>query len=79
MRAQILLFDMDGTLIDSSKAIATAWSSWAGRYGLDAEQVIEYGHGRKTVATMATFDPRRRISRPTPTSSMPSLLRCRIA
>lgn len=42
-----VLFDMDGTLIDSSKTCAIIWGRWAERYGLDTEEVIHVSHGRR--------------------------------
>ena len=57
MQARALLFDMDGTLIDSSAAILGGWNKWAARYGFDGAQVYEYSHGRKAAATIAHFLP----------------------
>ena len=59
MRAKALLFDMDGTLIDSGVAIQAAWNRWAGRYGFDGVEVYEYSHGRKAEMVMAHFLPGR--------------------
>ncbi|PHM45386.1 hydrolase [Xenorhabdus mauleonii] len=42
-----ILFDMDGTLIDSSSACARIWSRWAQYYGLDSQSVIDQSHGRR--------------------------------
>ncbi|WP_410678379.1 HAD family hydrolase [Avibacterium paragallinarum] len=44
---QAILFDMDGTLIDSSQACARIWGRWAEHYGLDKEAVIHQSHGRR--------------------------------
>ncbi|MCW9734107.1 HAD-IA family hydrolase [Avibacterium sp. 20-15] len=44
---QAILFDMDGTLIDSSKACARIWGRWAAHYGLNTEEVIHQSHGRR--------------------------------
>lgn len=44
---EAILFDMDGTLIDSSKACARIWGRWADHYGLDPESVIHQSHGRR--------------------------------
>ena len=57
MQAKALLFDMDGTLIDSGAAIQAAWNNWAGRHGFDGAEVYDYSHGRKAVATIAHFLP----------------------
>jgi sugar-phosphatase len=41
-----ILFDLDGTLIDSLAVVDRAWGSWAERNGLDVEQVLQVIHGR---------------------------------
>lgn len=57
MQARALLFDMDGTLVDSSAAIIGGWNKWAERRGFDGAEVYEYSHGRKAAATIAHFLP----------------------
>ncbi|MCX5206150.1 HAD-IA family hydrolase [Streptomyces sp. NBC_00237] len=52
-----LLFDMDGTLIDSTAVIERTWHAFAGKHGLDAERVLAYSHGRRTEETVAAFAP----------------------
>ncbi|MDG6897391.1 hypothetical protein A6A19_05190 [Actinobacillus delphinicola] len=47
MEVDAVLFDMDGTLIDSSAACARIWGRWADHYGLDKESVIHQSHGRR--------------------------------
>lgn len=47
MEFDAILFDMDGTLINSSHACARIWGRWAEHYGLDKEQVIHQSHGRR--------------------------------
>lgn len=39
-----VLFDMDGTLIDSTPAVFRAWTTWMHEFGLDPEQVGRH-HG----------------------------------
>ncbi|GAA0317164.1 HAD-IA family hydrolase [Kineococcus aurantiacus] len=42
-----VLFDMDGTLVDSTAAIARSWTTWALEHGVTAEQLAAAaGHGR---------------------------------
>ncbi|WP_432547217.1 HAD-IA family hydrolase [Kineococcus sp. SYSU DK004] len=42
-----VLFDMDGTLVDSSAAITRSWTTWALESGIGAEELrAAHGHGR---------------------------------
>lgn len=53
--AQVILFDVDGTLIDSTAGIERGWRTWAARHGVDAEAVLRVCHGRRTTDTVAQF------------------------
>ncbi|MFD0772976.1 HAD-IA family hydrolase [Streptomonospora algeriensis] len=51
--AQALLFDMDGTLVDSGPAIQECWDQWVDEYGIDRarfEQVIGHGIPARQIA-----------------------------
>ncbi|MFD0483242.1 HAD-IA family hydrolase [Kineococcus sp. GCM10028916] len=42
-----VLFDMDGTLVDSTAAINRCWTTWAVEHGITVEQLVgAHGHGR---------------------------------
>lgn len=41
-----VLFDLDGTLIDSEASIERAWRAWCNRYGVDRAQLDGLIHGR---------------------------------
>ena len=41
-----LLIDMDGVLVDSTAAIARAWTRWSARHNLNPAYVIDFAHGR---------------------------------
>ncbi|WP_323132465.1 HAD-IA family hydrolase [Kineococcus indalonis] len=42
-----VLFDMDGTLVDSTAAIARCWTTWALEHGVTGEALVAaHGHGR---------------------------------
>ena len=47
------LFDMDGTLIDSSGATLRCWGAWADRHGLDPETFLPTIHGVRGVDTIS--------------------------
>jgi sugar-phosphatase len=40
-----VLFDMDGTLVDSHAAVERAWRAWAQQYRVDADEVLAIAHG----------------------------------
>ena len=52
-----ILFDMDGTLVDSSQAVENAWRSWAERHGFDPGHVVETAHGRPARDTIQQLAP----------------------
>lgn len=52
-----VLFDMDGTLIDSTPALTAAWAEFAEKYNLDYEHVINTCHGHRAVENMKRFIP----------------------
>lgn len=47
-----LLFDMDGTLINSIAATERVWSQWALRHGLDVEAFLPTIHGVRCIETV---------------------------
>jgi mannitol-1-/sugar-/sorbitol-6-phosphatase len=51
------LFDMDGTLVDSSAAVEISWTEFAERHGLDAAELLAHIHGVRAVDTIARFVP----------------------
>lgn len=52
-----VLFDIDGTLVDSTGAVARTWRTWAAKRGIDAEEILRVCHGRRTEDTLALFLP----------------------
>ncbi|NIK58002.1 HAD-IA family hydrolase [Kribbella shirazensis] len=52
-----VLFDMDGTLVDSDAVVDRSWSRWATEYGLVPAEVLAVAHGNPAVATVAQFLP----------------------
>jgi sugar-phosphatase len=57
LRCAAILFDMDGTLVDSSIAVEKTWRMWAARHGLDADALIAFSHGRQNRDTIAAVAP----------------------
>jgi sugar-phosphatase len=52
-----VLFDMDGTLVDSREIVERTWLHWAGEHGLAPEAVLAVAHGRRTLETMQLVAP----------------------
>lgn len=50
-----VLFDCDGVLVDSTEAAERAWRGWAVEHGIDADQVLDGVHGRRSSETIALF------------------------
>lgn len=53
--AAAFLFDMDGTLVDSTALVERTWRDFAAEHGLDAAEVIGHAHGRRTADTVVRF------------------------
>lgn len=59
VRCKAVLFDMDGTLVDSTQVVEAAWGSWAVRHDIPIKDVLSFSHGRPTIATLEYFLPGR--------------------
>lgn len=46
LRCKGILFDMDGTLVDSSAVIERAWKWWSARHSIDLAQIMAVQQGR---------------------------------
>ncbi|UQU67079.1 HAD-IA family hydrolase [Couchioplanes caeruleus] len=56
-RIEAVLFDMDGTLVDSDAAVERAWRVWAGEHGADPATVLEIAHGAPAERTVRIIRP----------------------
>ena len=59
VRGRAVLFDMDGTLVDSTQVVERAWGSWAARHNIPLQDVLSFSHGRPTISTLEHFLPGR--------------------
>jgi sugar-phosphatase len=57
IRCKAILFDMDGTLVDSTLVVERAWELWAARHGMPLADVLAFSHGRPTISTLEHFRP----------------------
>jgi sugar-phosphatase len=52
-----VLFDMDGTLVDSDAVVDRTWTLWASEYGVPAAEVLAVAHGSPAEATIGRLRP----------------------
>lgn len=57
-----ILFDIDGTLVDSTAAVNRAWRAWAAEHDIDADEVLAVCHGRRSADTIADFLPADQVA-----------------
>lgn len=53
------LFDMDGTLVDSTAVVEAVWTGFGRRHGIDPAAILAYAHGRQAFDTVTRFLPER--------------------
>ncbi len=58
IKCDAVLFDMDGTLIDSTLACEQLLRNWATRHNLSPDYVITLGHGRRNLDVVRELMPR---------------------
>ncbi|MEU4195900.1 HAD-IA family hydrolase [Kribbella sp. NPDC026611] len=52
-----VLFDMDGTLVDSDAVVDRSWSQWAEEYGVPVADVLAIAHGSPAEVTIGRMRP----------------------
>lgn len=52
-----VLFDMDGTLVDSTAVVEGAWGRFGAQHGIAPETILAFSHGRQTIDTVRHFLP----------------------
>ncbi len=57
LTCRAVLFDLDGTLIDSTGRIHRLWQWWAARRGIPFESLLDVMHGRTAVETIRLAAP----------------------
>ena len=59
---QAVLFDLDGTLVESTGLISDILSQWASAQGLDVQSVLNYSHGKRTIDIVQHYIKDERIT-----------------
>ena len=57
LEAKAILFDMDGTLVDSTVCVEAMWRAWGERHGIRLEAILAISHGRPTRETVRELAP----------------------
>jgi sugar-phosphatase len=52
-----ILFDLDGVLCDSTRAVDREWRAWALRKGVDGDAVMAIAHGVRTIEVIRRVAP----------------------
>jgi sugar-phosphatase len=52
-----ILFDLDGVLVDSTRAVDREWREWAARKGIDGDAIMAIAHGVRTVEVIRRVAP----------------------
>lgn len=55
--ARAILFDMDGTLVDSTPVVEMVWRLFADAHGVDADEILASSHGVKAIDTIRKHAP----------------------
>ena len=57
-----ILFDIDGTLVDSTPAVNRAWTGWAEDHGINPGEVLAVCPGRRSEDTIAEYVPEQDVA-----------------
>jgi len=57
LSCEAILFDLDGTLVDSKACVESIWKRWALRHGIDVHSLLQISHGRRTEDTIKDVAP----------------------
>jgi sugar-phosphatase len=55
--AHAVLFDMDGTLVDSTPIVEIAWGRFATKHSLDVAHILATSHGVKAIDSVVRYGP----------------------
>ena len=56
-RCSVILFYLDGVLVDSTRSVERQWRAWAREQGIDEEKVMAVAHGVRTIEVIRAVAP----------------------
>ncbi|ORX82120.1 HAD-like protein [Basidiobolus meristosporus CBS 931.73] len=59
LKAKAIIFDLDGTLLDTTPLVERHWRNFAREHGLDGDKILETSHGRRTIETIGMWVPEK--------------------
>lgn len=54
---QGFIFDVDATLVNTTRVINNIWKTWASQKGIEFSEIYPHVHGRKIIETLTLVDP----------------------
>ena len=57
IKGDLILFDLDGTLVDSAVCVTRQWEQWAQQHGLDLDTVLQAALGIRSIDTIRRVAP----------------------
>jgi len=57
-----ILFDIDGTLVDSTPAVVRSWRAWCDAHDVALDELLSVSHGRRSEDTISMFLPVERVA-----------------
>ncbi len=60
---QAILFDLDGTLVDSVTRIRCLWQAWSERHNISTDVLLSVMHGRRAIETIQLVAPHLQAER----------------
>jgi len=57
LHVQAIVFDMDGTLVDSTGVVEQVWGEFAARHAVNLDELFAFSHGRQAIDTVRRFLP----------------------
>ena len=57
LSCRVILFDLDGVLVDSDASVEETWRMWAARHGLDVAAIVRVAQGRRALDTVRLVAP----------------------